>query len=97
MSDVARMRGTSGWMRVARLTLSTPARTYDEIVCAAFTDNGTPVDPELAERMLQVPAQVLNDAHGPLPEDHLVQVLGDRSTTIVGRAQEMLGGTCQRL
>jgi hypothetical protein len=56
LSSVRPLIGQSGWMRVARLTLHTPARTYDEIVCAAMADDGSALHPEVAERMLQIPA-----------------------------------------
>lgn len=91
LGDVAPLRGQSGWMRVARLTLTTPARTWDEIICAAFTDNGAPLDPSTAERILQVPAQVVGDIGGGLPEGDLASVVEARQTALVGRAQERLG------
>ncbi len=91
LSDVARLRGASGWMRVAQLTLATPARTYDEIICAAFTDDGTPIALDTAERMLSVPATLTGPAPAGLPEPVLAQVLDTRRTEIVGRAQERLG------
>ena len=91
LSDVAGMRGQSGWMRVARLKLTTPARVWDEIICAAFTDDGTPVHTETAERMLQVPAHITGPATGDMPEGHLTAVVIDRQTEIVGKAQVRLG------
>ncbi|PFG64318.1 helicase-like protein [Thioclava sp. ES.031] len=90
MGDVERLRGQSGWMRVARLVLNTPARVYDELVYAAFTEDGTPLHPDTAERLLHVPAQV-TDAHvSDLPEEELQRVQDARQTEIVGQAQTML-------
>jgi len=91
ISDVAAMRGQSGWMRVARLKLATPAKTWDEIICAAFTDDGTPVHPETADRMMQVPATIAGLAGGDVPDDRLVAVVEERQTQIVGAAQMRLG------
>lgn len=91
LADVAALRGQSGWMQVARLTLHTPAKTYDEIICAAVTDTGHEVHSETVERLLQVPAQETGAATGPVPHDHLSGMMEDRQTTIVARAQERLG------
>lgn len=90
MADVDRLRGQSGWLRVARLVLNTPARVYDELVYAAFTDDGTPLHPETAERLLHVPATVAEAALSGLPEAELQQAQDARQTEIVGQAQQML-------
>lgn len=90
MADVERLRGRSGWMRVSRLLLSTPARVYDELVYAAFTEDGTPLHPETAERMLHVPARVTETGLNGLPEAALQQSQDARQTEIVGQAQQML-------
>jgi hypothetical protein len=91
LSDVAELRGQSGWMRVSRLTLHTPAKTYDEIVCSAFTDDDREVHSETVERLLQVPAHETGAAPGPMPDDQLSGVMEARQTSVVGRAQERLG------
>lgn len=91
LGDVARLRGQSGWLRVARLTLETPARTWDEIICAAFTDDGMPLDPATAERMLRVPARPVGVVEDALPDAQLAAVVSERQTVLVGIAQERLG------
>lgn len=91
LADVAGLRGHGGWMRVARLKLKTPARAFDELICAAFTDDGEPVHPETAERMLGVPARIIGDAPEAAPDADLTAVLEQGQTEIVGRAQERLG------
>jgi RNA binding exosome subunit len=78
-------------MRVARLTLHTPARTYDEIVCAAMADDGRALHPEVAERMLQIPAVDLGGLDDLQQTGSLYAVLEERQTEIVGKAQERLG------
>src|SRR5690606_11507186 len=84
-------RGRSGWMRVARLKLNTPARAFDELICAAFTVDGEPVHPETAERMLGVPARIIGEAPEAAPDANLTAVLEQGQTEIVGRARERLG------
>lgn len=91
LADVAGLRGRSGWLKVARLKLVTPARTFDELICAAVTDDGLSVHPETAERMLGVPARIMDDVAEAEPETDLTAVLEQGQTEIVGRAQERLG------
>ncbi len=91
LSSVRPLRGQSGWMRVARLTLRTAARTYDEIVCAAITDSGSALHPEVAERILQIPAVSHSNIDVPGQASRLDAVLEQRQTAIVGKAQERLG------
>ena len=91
LSSVRPLIGQSGWMRVARLTLHTPARTYDEIVCAAMADDGSAMHPEVAERMLQIPAVDLGGIDDLQQTGGLAAVLEERQTEIVGKAQERLG------
>ncbi len=91
LGDVAALRGSGGWMTVARLTLNTPARTFDELIVAALTDDGSPVEAETAERMMQLPATVTGDAPGAAPDAGLATVLEDRQTALVAHAQERLG------
>ena len=90
MGDVALLRGQSGWMRVARVRLKTPAKVYDELVIAAFTDAGATIDPETAARMLYVPAATSGLEGESLPEVDLSHALNLRQTEIVGIAQERL-------
>lgn len=90
LADVAELRGRSGWMRVARLKLQTPAKTYDEIICAAFTDDGREVHSETAERLLQVPAEETGPASGEIPDTHLAGVMETRQTAVIAHAQERL-------
>ncbi len=91
LADVAPYRGKSGWLKVARLKLVTPARTFDELVCAAATDDGEVVNAETAARMLAVPGSVTGGATGTAPDAALSKMLEDGQTEIVGRAQERLG------
>lgn len=90
LGDVALLRGQSGWMRVARLVLRTPAKTYDDIVVAAYTDAGQAVHPETGERLLYVLARAVPHDPGDVPDEDLAKVLEDRKVETVGEAQERL-------
>jgi len=91
LADVAKLQGQSGWMRITRLILHTPAKTYDELICVAFTDDGQEIHPETVERLLQVPAQETGAALGDIPESQLTDVIETRQTFVLMRAQERLG------
>lgn len=91
LADVAKLRGHSGWMTVARLKLVTPARTYDEILCVAQTDGGEVVHAETAARLLNVPASVVGAASGDHPAAQMTGAIENAQTEIMGKAQERLG------
>ncbi|KQR30912.1 hypothetical protein ASF91_13640 [Rhizobium sp. Leaf155] len=91
LADVAPYRGKRGWLKVARLKLVTPARTFDELVCAAVTDDGEAINSETAARMLTVPGSVTAATTDDAPEAVLSKILADGQIEIVGRAQERLG------
>lgn len=90
LADVADLRGRAGWMRVARLTLHTPAKTYDEIICAALTEDGREVHSETIERLLQVPAEEAGNVTADIPEAHLAGVMDAKQIAVIAHAQERL-------
>src|SRR5690606_12480850 len=55
------------------------------------TDGGELIHAETAARMMSVPASLIGDANGAVPETDLSKLLADSQTEIVGRAQERLG------
>lgn len=91
LADVARLCGQSGWMRLSRLTLHTPARTWDELICAAFNDSGEMINSSTAERMMHVPARVTNIPLEAPPISALVDISETRQAELVGIAQQRLG------
>ena len=58
ISDVQRLVGRSGWLRVSCLSIAGEHETEDTLLLAAVTDVGTPVEPEIAARILSLPAGV---------------------------------------
>ena len=91
LGDVAERVGTSGWMQTARLTLQTPARTFDEIIVAAVTDGGEVLPGETAARLMLVPAQIGGDVVPSTVPDTLAKLVSDRQTEIVQQAHTRLG------
>ncbi|SEP50221.1 Helicase conserved C-terminal domain-containing protein [Rhodospirillales bacterium URHD0017] len=91
LGDVAAHIGASGWMQVARLTLQTPVRSFDELIVAAVTDDGEVLPGETAARMMLVPAHVGGAAPSTTAPDGLAKLVNDRQTAIVQLAQSRLG------
>ena len=56
LADVEDLRGKSGWARIAKLHIKTPAVTREQIVISVIADDGATVHPETAERLFRVPA-----------------------------------------
>lgn len=88
------LRGRSGWLRVAQLKLDTPAQPFDELIFAAFADDGQAVEPETMLRLMAVPASVVGDAPGA-PETELAAKVEASTTRLVTEARTRLGGYLQ--
>lgn len=91
LSDVTALRGRSGWMRVSRLTLHTPARSWDEIICAALMDDGHMLPQETAHRLLHLPVRDVMSLSAGAPRERLAAIADERQVELVGLAQERLG------
>jgi hypothetical protein len=78
-------------MQVARLVLRTPARTFDEIIVAAVTDDGAVLQSDTAARLMQVPAKTAVQPLLSAAPEALAQLVADRQTAIVQQAQVRLG------
>jgi hypothetical protein len=65
------LRGKSGWLRVAKLRVVTPAYTREHLLLSAFADDGTEIHPETAERLLRIPAETVDAAAGGPPTEAL--------------------------
>jgi DNA-binding transcriptional regulator YiaG/superfamily II DNA or RNA helicase len=57
LADVEDLRGKTGWARIAKLSIKTPAVTREQLVVSVIADDGSTVHPETAERLFRVPAQ----------------------------------------
>lgn len=90
LADVAALRGQAGWLRLSRLTLKTPARTWDELVCVAVNDAGQTLSAETAERLLHIPARVLDNVPSNAPDELLASFTEAKQTALVGQAQTRL-------
>lgn len=59
--------GTSGWMTVALLSVVALDQGEDHLLLAAQTDQGEPLDPEVAARLLSLPGEVRGGVSAQLP------------------------------
>lgn len=57
LADVEKLRGKSGWARIAKLKIATLAITREQLVFAITADDGDTIHPETFERLLRVPAK----------------------------------------
>lgn len=57
LADVEDLRGKTGWARISKLNIRTPAVTREQLVVAVVADDGSTVHPETVERLFRVPAQ----------------------------------------
>ena len=90
LADVELLRGNSGWLTAARLTLDTPAKRYDDLIVVALNEDGAAIPCETAERLMQVPATA-GEAGDAAPPANLDGLITDAQTALVGAAQARLG------
>jgi len=62
--------GSSGWMTASLLSIDALDQGEDHLLLAAQTDQGTPLDPEVAARLLSLPGEILGGV-GEAPPDAL--------------------------
>ncbi len=62
ITDIQRLVGRQGWLQATRLTLAGGQEMEDSLLLAATTDDGTPIDSEIAVRLLTIPAVVTTTA-----------------------------------
>ena len=91
IADPAVGPGVGGWMHAARLTLHTPARTYDEIIVAAVADDGATLHGETATRLMHVPATLSAAPPATSPPETLAAVVAAQQVEVVQQAHTRLG------
>jgi adenine-specific DNA-methyltransferase len=60
--------GTSGWMTVSLLSVDALDQGEDHLMIAAQTDQGTPLDQEVAARLLSLPGEIQSSLTDQAPE-----------------------------
>lgn len=71
LTDVEPLRGNAGWLRVGKLSITSPAYIREYLLSSAITDEGTQIHPETIERLMRVPAKA-NSQPGQDPPDEVL-------------------------
>lgn len=87
LADVEDLRGKSGWARVAKLHIKTPAVTREQLVISVVTDDGSTIHPETFERLFRVPAQN-EPATGAVPDADLKRREAERQKDLLDEAEK---------
>ncbi len=82
LSDLERLSGKAGWLRVFLLRAETALGSKDSVIVAAATDDGSVLAPETAERLFQVPA-VGSAADAAYPAERMAGI--EREALAAGR------------
>ncbi|CUW39878.1 putative Helicase [Magnetospirillum sp. XM-1] len=86
--DVEPLRGSSGWLRVAKLRITTPAATREHLVLSVVADDGRDIHPETMERLMGVPARNLGSVQIAVPEKALAKREADQRGLLITQAEE---------
>lgn len=68
------LKGKSGWLKVSKATMPTPQAKREELLLSCYDDEGVQVLPEIAEKLMTVPASspiVCDEPLDPLTLDRL--------------------------
>lgn len=84
--------GKAGTLRVALLTVDSPAQSEDHLILAAFLDTGAALDEETTRRLLSLPGTV----DGILPEAEASALAKRLDATTEERAKAILAGVSER-
>ena len=90
LADVERLRGQGGWLRVSKLRIASPTVSREHLAIAAFADTGEAVHPDTVERLMAVPATILETA-GQLPEEALARLAAERKAALLEQAEQENG------
>jgi len=88
LMDVAALVGKSGWMKVSKITVSTPQSDREELIAACVADDGTEVHPETVDRMFYVPAQSEEAYSAEALPEALGELEATLKTNIISGVQE---------
>ena len=87
LADVETLRGTAGWVRVAKLRLVTPAITREHLVLSVLADGGESPHPDTIERLMAVPAADLGQADVAIPDSELIAIEAERRKALLALAE----------
>jgi superfamily II DNA or RNA helicase len=74
--------GKSGWLKLWNFTVESLDQVEDQLIFAAVTDEGTPLDENSAARLFTLPAEVLGGISSDPPADAIDEHTRQRQTSI---------------
>lgn len=87
LADVEQLQGKSGWARIGKLKIKTPAITREHLLISIVADDGGAVHPETFERLFRVPAKN-EPLSGAPPEAELQAREGERRKAFLDEAEQ---------
>lgn len=87
MTAVNALSGQSGWMRVCKATMPTPAALREELLIACFSDTGAKIAPEIADKMFMVPGDQAGPADTAPDEAMLEAIQNEQFEAFSGRVK----------
>ncbi|MFZ5675699.1 MAG: SNF2-related protein [Pseudomonadota bacterium] len=87
LADVEDLRGKTGWARIAKLHIKTPAVTREQLVISVVTEDDNTVHAETFERLFRVPAQNEPVTTEP-PEADLLAREAERKKELLDEAEK---------
>lgn len=87
MTAVNALAGKSGWMRVAKATMPTPAALREELLITCVTDGGELIAPEIADKMFMVAGDNGGPVNLALDEAKLEVVEAEQFTFFADRVK----------
>jgi excisionase family DNA binding protein len=87
LADVESLRGKSGWARIGKLKIATPAITREHLVLSVIADDNCTIHPETFERLFRVPAsnEPLQDK---VPTEVLLKSEAERRKALLNEAEQ---------
>lgn len=86
LADVEQLRGKSGWAKISKLKIRTPAITREHLVLSVTADDGGDIHAETIERLFRVPATNEPLSEMP-PKDVLLAIEGERRKALLDEAE----------
>jgi superfamily II DNA/RNA helicase len=71
LMDLKSLIGSSGWLELSKLRIDS-IQTIEFLVISAFSDSGVVLDPTQCRRLLNIPADIIGDVSGELPDQSLL-------------------------
>ncbi len=89
LAAVEALQGNAGWLQISLLRAETAKAdaSRERFLIAGFTDDGKPLDGELVDRLMLIPAHGDGPPQAPMPIDQLAKVEAEQLKSTLAEAQ----------